>query len=113
MKIFDANYPHPNREETLTSSSFCSGSRLCNFGMAWAAVLRTKGDMSTAESLMASMTMGTMTGTRMEERTRRAEARISWFGSFRARWKVEMESRATSCRSSAYLVRYTYTSFLI
>ena len=62
---------------------------------------------------MASMTMGTMTGTRMDERTRRAEARISWFGSFSALWNVEIDSSATSWRSSAYLVRYTYTSFLI
>lgn len=29
----------------------------------------------------------------------------------RARWKVLMDSRARSCCSSAYLTRYTYTSF--
>lgn len=30
----------------------------------------------------------------------------------RARWKVLMDSKARSCCSSAYLTRYTYTSFL-
>lgn len=49
--------------------------------MAWAAVLRTYGDMSEAASLMASIMMGTMMGTRMLDRTRRALARISWLGS--------------------------------
>lgn len=34
------------------------------------------------------------------------------FATFRARWKVLMESKARSCCSSAYLTRYTYTSFL-
>lgn len=51
--------------------------------MAWAAVLRTYGDMSDAASLMASIMMGTMMGTRMLERTRSALARISWLGSCR------------------------------
>ena len=87
---------------TPTSSSFWfSGSSEYSLGMACAAVFRTKGLMSTAESLMASIMMGTMTGTRMEERTRRAEARMSWLGSLSARWKVEMERSATSCCSSA------------
>ena len=62
---------------TWTHSSFCSGSKLYILGMATAAVLRTYGDMSEAASLIASIMMGTMTGTRMEDRTRRADARIS------------------------------------
>lgn len=33
------------------------------------------------------------------------------FATLRARWKVLMESKARSCCSSAYLTRYTYTSF--
>lgn len=100
--------------------------------MAWAAVLRTYGDMSDAASLMANIMMGTIMGTRMLDRTRRALARISWLGSYgdmwgscsmamggahcapeppctmypnqptlSPRWKVEMESRARSCCSSA------------
>jgi len=54
---------------------------LYSLGMAWAAVLRTYGDMSEAASLMANIMMGTMIGTRMLERTRSALARISWLGS--------------------------------
>uniref|UniRef100_A0A6B0U3U7 Putative secreted protein n=1 Tax=Ixodes ricinus TaxID=34613 RepID=A0A6B0U3U7_IXORI len=83
------------------SWSLCSGSKLWSLGIACAAVLRTYGDMSFTASLMDSIMMGTMTGTRILDSTRRALARISWFGSFRARWKVEMESRARSCCSSA------------
>ena len=56
-------------------------------------------------SLIASIIMGAMMGTRMEERTRSALARMSWLGSFSPFWKVEMESRARSCCSSAYLTR--------
>ena len=52
-------------------------------------------------SLMASIMMGAMMGTRMLERTRRALARMSWLGSLRPFWNVEMERRATSCCSSA------------
>lgn len=59
---------------------------LYSLGMAWAAVLRTYGDMSEAASLMASIMMGTMMGTRMLERTRRALARISWLGSCEDVW---------------------------
>lgn len=33
------------------------------------------------------------------------------YATLRARWKVLMESKARSCCSSAYLTRYTYTSF--
>ena len=36
----------------------------------------TKGDISAADSLMAGSMMGTITGTRMEERTRRALALV-------------------------------------
>lgn len=54
---------------------------LCNLGIAWAAVLRTYGDISEAESRMASITIGTMTLTLMLDKTLKALARISWFGS--------------------------------
>ncbi len=50
--------------------------------MAWAAVLRTYGDMSDAASLMANIMMGTMMVTLMLDSTRRALARISWLGSW-------------------------------
>ena len=49
--------------------------------MACAAVLRTYGDMSVTDSLMASIIIGTIIDTRMLERTRNALARISWLGS--------------------------------
>ncbi len=55
---------------------------LCSLGMAWAAVLRTYGDMSDAASLMANIMMGTMMVTLMLDSTRRALARISWLGSW-------------------------------
>ena len=74
--------------------------------MACAAVFLTKGDISTAESLMANITIGTIMGTLIELSTLKAEALISWLGSLRARWKVEIESKATSCCSSAYLSSY-------
>ena len=74
--------------------------------MACAAVFLTKGDISTAESLMANITIGTIMGTLIELSTLKAEALISWLGSLRARWKVEIESKATSCCSSAYLGSY-------
>lgn len=54
---------------------------LYSFGIACAAVFRTYGDISEAESLIANITMGTITGTRMLDRTRSALALISWFGS--------------------------------
>lgn len=57
--------------------------------MAWAAVLRTYGDMSEAASLMANIMMGTMMGTRMLDRTRRALARISWLGSCGDTWGLQ------------------------
>jgi hypothetical protein len=47
------------------------------FGMACAAVFRTNGDISTEASRIASIMIGTITGTRIDERTRNAEARIS------------------------------------
>lgn len=50
---------------------------LYNLGIAWAAVFLTYGDISEAESLIASMTIGTITGTLILERTRKALARIS------------------------------------
>ena len=68
--------------------------------------------MSITASLMANIMMGEIIRTRILDRTRKALARISWLGSFRARWNVLMDNRAKSCCSSAYLVRYTYTSFL-
>jgi len=56
---------------------------LYSFGMACAAVLRTYGDMSVTDSLMASIMIGTIIDTRILERTRNALARISWFGSYK------------------------------
>ena len=56
-------------------------SHLYNLGMAWAAVFLTYGDMSMTASLIASIMMGTIIGTRILESTRSALARISWFGS--------------------------------
>ena len=51
--------------------------------MACAAVLRTYGDISVTDSLMASIIIGTIIETRMLERTRNALARISWLGSYK------------------------------
>lgn len=62
---------------------------LYSLGMAWAAVLRTYGDMSEAASLMANIMMGTIMGTRMLDSTRRALARISWLGSYGDMWAVQ------------------------
>jgi len=50
---------------------------LYSFGMACAAVLRTYGDMSLTDSLMARSMIGTIIETRILERTRRALARIN------------------------------------
>ena len=47
--------------------------------------------------------MGEIIPTRMEDKTRKAEARINGLGSRSDRWKDEMERRANSCSSSAYL----------
>ena len=52
-------------------------------------------------SLMASIMMGAMMGTLILDRTRRALARMSWFGSLSPFWKVLMDRRARSCCSSA------------
>ena len=57
---------------------------LYNLGIAWAAVFLTYGDMSITASLIASIIIGTIIGTLMLERTRRALARINWFGSCNA-----------------------------
>jgi hypothetical protein len=51
------------------------------------------------------------TSTRMEERTRRAEARISWLGSFSPFWNEEMDSSAMSGSSSAYRTTNWYVNF--
>ena len=47
------------------------------FGIACAAVFLTNGDISTEESRIASIMIGTITGTRIDERTRSADARIN------------------------------------
>lgn len=54
---------------------------LYNLGIACAAVLRTYGDISAAESLMANMTIGTIITTLILDNTLKADARINWFGS--------------------------------
>lgn len=47
-----------------------------------------------------------------EQHLIRKEKERSTDVTLRARWKVLMDSKARSCCSSAYLTRYTYTSFL-
>mmetsp|Transcript_36337 Transcript_36337/g.95203 ORF Transcript_36337/g.95203 Transcript_36337/m.95203 type:complete len:279 (-) Transcript_36337:60-896(-) len=102
-----------SRTSISESFSICSqsGSRWYSLGSACAAHFRTYGDISTAAWLTAICTMGMMTSTRIDERTRRALARISWFGSFSPFWKLEIESSAMSGSSSAYRTTYWYTSF--
>lgn len=65
------------------------GLYLYSLGIACAAVFLTYGDISEAASLMANIIIGTMIVTLMLERTRRALALISWFGSWRSTkwWK--------------------------
>lgn len=50
---------------------------LYNLGIACAAVLRTYGDISAAESLIANITIGTIITTRILDKTLKAEARIN------------------------------------
>ena len=69
--------------------------------MAWAAILRTYGELSCTHFLMASVMIGTMTLRRMPDMTWRACARMSWFGLSRSFWKVLIESNEASGSNSA------------
>ena len=84
-----------------TSSSSRARSRRHILGTACAAAFRTCGLGSRLQARMARMTTGTMTWTRMEERTRRAEARTRGAGWLRSFWNVFTDSRASSGRNSA------------
>ncbi len=64
---------------------------LYSLGIACAAVFLTYGDISDAASLMANIIIGTMIVTLMLERTRRALALISWFGSCTERSRAFLE----------------------
>ena len=84
-----------------TSSSSRPRSRRHILGTACAAAFLTCGLGSRLHARMARMTTGTMTWTRMEERTRRAEARTRGDGWLRSFWKVLTDNSASSGRNSA------------
>ena len=92
--------------------SSAGGSAAASFGSALAAARRTCALESFAHLTTAISTMGWMIGSRIDDITRSADARMSWLPFSRSRWNELTESSARSGCSPAYRTRYMYTSFL-